>query len=43
VYLRTAPTSRTGQAIWSTEAWYTMNAKPTVDVPARRYAAQPIR
>jgi hypothetical protein len=43
VHLRTAPTSRSGQPIWSTEAWYTMNSKPTADAPARRYTAEPIR
>ena len=42
VYLRTAPTSRAGERIWSAEAWYTMNAKPTADAPARRYDAKPV-
>lgn len=43
VYLRTDPTSAEGKPIWSTEAWYTMNAKPTSDAPARPYDARPIK
>jgi len=43
VYLRTAPTDPTGSPIWSTEAWYTMNAKPTADAPAKPYFARPVR
>lgn len=43
VYLRTAPTSRAGESIWSAEAWYTMNAKPTAEARAKPYVAQPVR
>jgi len=43
VYLRTKPVSESGAEIWSTEAWYTMNAKPTTQSPARAYVARPIR
>lgn len=43
VHLRTAPVSRAGEQIWSTEAWYTMNAKPTAAAPARPYIARPVR
>lgn len=35
VHLRTNPVSADGDPIWSTEAWYTMNAKPTPGSPAR--------
>lgn len=28
VYIRTNPTSASGEEIWSTETWYTVNAKP---------------
>jgi len=41
VYLRTNPVSRSGEKIWSTEAWYTMNAKPTRDAPTKPYSAKP--
>jgi hypothetical protein len=43
VYLRTAPTSRAGKPIWSTEAWYTMNAKPTAQSRATPFVAAPIK
>ncbi len=43
VYLRTSPTDAEGAAIWATEAWYTMNAKPTMDAPAKPYFAKPVR
>ena len=42
VYLRTKPVSDAGDEIWSTEAWYTMNAKPTKDAPAKPFVAKPI-
>lgn len=42
VYLRTNPTSTSGEKIWSTEAWYTMNAKPASTAPTRPYIAQPV-
>jgi hypothetical protein len=43
VYLHTAPKSLAGEQVWSTEAWYTMNAKPTKDSPAKPYAAKPVK
>ncbi|MEY2716178.1 MAG: hypothetical protein RIT24_2521 [Planctomycetota bacterium] len=43
VYIRSNPTDPTGSPIWSTEAWYTMNAKPTADAPAKPYFARPVR
>jgi hypothetical protein len=42
VYLRTRPTSVRGEPIWSTEAWYTMNAKPTAESPAKPFVARPV-
>ena len=36
VYLHANPVSTDGETIWSAEAWYTMNAKPTNDAPATR-------
>jgi hypothetical protein len=36
VYLHANPVSTDGETIWSAEAWYTMNAKPTNDAPAMR-------
>ncbi|MEY3142740.1 MAG: hypothetical protein RLY21_1233 [Planctomycetota bacterium] len=35
VYLHANPVSTDGEKIWSAEAWYTMNAKPTKESPAR--------
>jgi hypothetical protein len=40
VYLRTKPVSDAGDEIWSTEAWYTMNAKPFVAKPIASAAAK---
>jgi hypothetical protein len=34
VHLHTTPVARDGERIWSAEAWYTMNAKPTAEAPA---------
>lgn len=34
-HLRTDPVSESGEAIWSTEAWYTLNAIPRAQEPAR--------
>ena len=42
VYLRADPRDDSGHAIWATEAWYTMNAKPSIDSPARPYSAAPV-
>jgi hypothetical protein len=42
VYLRTRPTSVRGEPIWSTEAWYTMNAKPTAESPSKPFVARPV-
>ena len=36
VHLHANPVSRDGEKIWSAEAWYTMNAKPTAEKPACR-------
>ena len=36
VYLHANPESTDGEKIWSAEAWYTMNAKPTTETPACR-------
>ncbi|MFM7050955.1 MAG: hypothetical protein ACKOYN_02315, partial [Planctomycetota bacterium] len=40
VHLRTNPVSQADEKIWSTEAWYTMNAKPTAEAPASPYRAR---
>ena len=42
VYLHTAPRSLAGQQVWSAEAWYTMNSKPSKDSPATPYTAKPV-
>jgi hypothetical protein len=36
VHLHASPVSSDGEKIWSAEAWYTMNAKPTAESPAVR-------
>ncbi len=42
VYLRANPKDASGASIWSTEAWYTMNAKPTASAPAKAFVAVPV-
>ena len=43
VHIRSNPTGPAGEAMWATEAWYTMNAKPTAASPARAFVAMPVR
>ena len=43
VYIRSNPTDSSGKPIWATEAWYTMNLKPTTQSPATPYVARPVR
>ena len=43
VYLRTDPTSTDGEAMWSTEAYYTLNQRPVAAPPApATLAGQPV-
>jgi heterotetrameric sarcosine oxidase delta subunit len=42
LYLRANPKDASGASIWSTEAWYTMNAKPTASAPAKAFVAVPV-